>query len=1466
LHPKGLYLYCRIKMQLNPLALAILFVLTWVIPLAAQERLADLLADPAIQLSRPVDRMRVVARMEGIENTRRQNARARATRLGLPLRTELPNGRVQEIVDFDGDIPTYFTTYNVSAAISTGANLLRTSPYSLTGSGVTIGLWDGGSARSSHQEFGGRVSVMDGAAIIDHATHVGGTLIASGVDVKARGMAASATINSYDWTSDLSEMTSRGATSAGDPGKIYLSNHSYGYVSGWNYVSGGTPYRKWEWYGAGTTSTSIEADFGLYNNSARDSDSLAFNAPYYLIFRSAGNDNSDNPAAGDAVALSPGSTSLVSYSATSHPAGDGNYRGGFETIGYDAVAKNVITIGSVADAVTNGTRDLSKAILSYFSSCGPTDDGRIKPDVVANGDALYSSFGGSDSAYGTYSGTSMATPNAVGSSALLVQQYGNLFPGQAMRASTLKGLLIHSADDCGNPGPDYKYGWGLVNVQAAADLILDHYASPAKQRITENQLSSAIVTRTQSFVWDGISPIHATLCWTDPAALALSASDSRSSRLINNLNLKIIAPNGSEFFPYVMPFVGSWTQASMGLPATTGINNTDNVEQVSIAAPPVAGAYQAVITFSGTLVNGSQNYSLLVSGSSAAVPAAPTNLVASPGNNTVNLTWSASASATSYQVKRALASGGPYATLASTAATSYSDSPLINGTTYYYVLSASNSSGEGVDSGEISVVPYAAPSTLSLASSPGTAGAYGSTVTLTATVSGGAATGSVIFYDGAVLLGTGTVNVSGLASYATTTLALGSHSVTATYAGDSTLGSSVSESVIYSISPKALAITGVTAGNKVYDASTVATLSGGSLSGVVGAETVTIIAGSGTFDRADVGGHPVIATGYALGGANAGNYLLYAQPLVPAATITPRPVLITGARDYDGTATAGILSIQNNLDGANLSLTGTAKLTGKNVGSQAILTRTLARREQFATGNSGSNMASSFSVAMAITPTSGNTLIAVISTRGSSDNRVSSIIQTGATWTRASQAANSSGTTTEIWFAPNLSGAGTAITISQSSLRSAAVVMEYAGILVTSPLDQVGGASGNSSAPVTGTSAVTTQANELWIGGIGHISSAPTLENLLNNFSSVGSAQSTKNTASSNAKVYALERFATESGAAFSGGTLSSSAQWSGAIVAFKTPMPGSLALTGSAASNYTLVGASGAVQITPRPVMVTAVTDSKIYDGTPISTRVPTLSPALVSGDTATILSQVFYNSNAGAGNKVIVPSLTISDGNGGANYAVVLVNDSTGTIIPASATLALSSLAPVTYDDLPKLVTATTTTPAGLAVSITYDASPNPPTAAGSYAVVATITDPNYQGSTTGTLVIAPANDWVSWSNQHFTEAEQTAGLAAENADPDSDTWPNLAEYALGSDPHQFTPPLVTTLDASGLSLIFSRPANLPNLSYGAESSEDLSNWTPVPLEMLAPGPIETLRARDPLDTGNRFLRFLRLRFTRP
>ncbi|MEI6676824.1 MAG: MBG domain-containing protein, partial [Verrucomicrobiota bacterium] len=340
---------------------------------------------------------------------------------------------------------------------------------------------------------------------------------------------------------------------------------------------------------------------------------------------------------------------------------------------------------------------------------------------------------------------------------------------------------------------------------------------------------------------------------------------------------------------------------------------------------------------------------------------------------------------------------------------------------------------------------------------------------------------------------------------------------------------------------------------------------------------------------------------------------------------------------------------------------------------------------------------------------------------------------------RASQATNTNGTTTEIWYAPNVSGAGKVVTISQASLRSAAVVIEYSGILDASPLDQTASATGSSTAPVTGTTATTAQANELWIAGIGFISSTPSLGTFLNSFSSVASAQTTNGQASRNAEVYALERLVNPSGTASSGGTLSPSAQWSGTLATFRTELPSTLALAGPAAGNYTVTGISGAVSVTPKALTVTAVSASKTYDGTTTASGTPTLSPSLVTGDTTSVLSQAFQTSAAGTGNKVIIPSIGINDGNGGANYAVTPVNCTTGTILPAAAGVVLGNLSP-TYDGSPKPVTVTTT-PSGLAVAVTYDGSATVPSATGSYAVVATVTDPNYTATAAGTLVVKKA-----------------------------------------------------------------------------------------------------------------------------
>jgi len=588
------------------------------------DSIADLLE--GVDLSDPDQRKHVVDAAAVIEKRKKSAGVEAAKKAGLPERIEHPDGRVQEICGVDPQgRPIYFTTHNANANITSGASILRNSPYLLRGvPSLTVGVWDGGSVRGTHQEFGDRVSVRDGSATLDHSTHVAGTIGSEGWSLNSRGAAPEIPIASYDWNGDRSEMIGAAAATAheaiGNSGKLLVSNHSYGYVSGWNYVGGGSPFRAWEWWGDSAGADGVESDFGMYNTFARDTDSLAVAAPYYLMVRSAGNDRNNNPSTGSSVALSPGSDVVVAYDPSLHPSGDGTYKSGYDTLSYDAVAKNILSVGSVSDSVTGGVRDVNKANISSFSVYGPTDDGRIKPDLVANGESLYSTTAASDASYGTSSGTSMAAPGVTGIAMLLAEQHV-MERGSAMRASTLKGLLIHTADDRGNVGPDYRFGWGLVNGKSAADLLIDDHANPGKMRMSEAVMTSGGATMSFPFLWDGSSPIKATICWTDPAGTVSTVHDSRISRLRHNLDIKVISPSGTIFFPYVMPFVGTWTQANVTAPAVTGTNNTDNVEQVYISAPAEEGEWVVQVSRQGTLTS-AQPYSLFVSGSTSVQEAA----------------------------------------------------------------------------------------------------------------------------------------------------------------------------------------------------------------------------------------------------------------------------------------------------------------------------------------------------------------------------------------------------------------------------------------------------------------------------------------------------------------------------------------------------------------------------------------------------------------------------------------------------------------------------------------------------------------------------------------------------------------------------------------------------------------------------------------------------------------------------
>ncbi len=1282
-------------MRLPQLISTVLLVLAFGSQLSNGESLADLLADPAIRLAHPADRARVVARMAEIENARLQHARDRATAMGLPLRTTLANGRFQEIADIQPDgRPLYRTTHNVNAAISTGADQLRVSPYSLNGSGITIGLWDGGSARSTHQEFGGRVTVMDGALAADHATHVGGTLIATGVVASARGMANSAIVNSYDWNSDTTEMTSRGAASAGAPGAIYLSNHSYGYISGWNYI--GTPTRLWEWWGDGTSAASIDADFGRYHAYTRDQDALAYAAPYYLIFRSAGNDRADNPAAGEPIGLTPGGGSTVGYDPAIHPAGDGIYRGGFENIGFEALAKNVMTVGSASDSVTSGLRDPSKANVSYFSTWGPTDDGRIKPDVVANGEGLYSSLAGSNAAYGTYSGTSMATPNACGSASLLIQQYGSLFPGQAMRASTLKALLIHTADDRGNSGPDYKYGWGLVNAKASADLLIDHQANPIKQRLTENQVTTSATTRTHSFVWDGVSPVRATLCWTDPAGVATTTSDLRSPRLINNLNLKIIAPNGTEFFPFIMPFVGTWTQAAMDLTATTGVNNTDNVEQVLVTSPAQSGTWQAVVSFSGSLTNSQQNYSLILSGSKAEEPPPPSLALASitPASGLANSTVTVDITGTSLK-----------------AAT---------------VVKLTKSGQADITATYVQLI--------------------GETLHCQLNLSGAA---------------TGPWNVTATNPNAETSTLANAFTV---------IGSIWSEN---------------------FD-------------GTVSGWTSNTTKGTNSWALTTAQSHSPTKSYFAPGPAT----------ITTCDLTSPSIGIPAGATDLQFKFWHRY-ELQSTKDGGRLefSVDGGAWFDVESTNSGAVFASngyntTLGKK------GGGPNEPSEFGGMRAWSGSSGGFIETIINLTNNSKYAGHNL---RARWLIATNASTSS----TGWYVDSISLTGGGDLTNQPPAITTAATS-------TSTVTQTDPVSGTVYQIISGTS-INLSVGASDDGGEPSLTYTWAASGPAPVFFTPNASNSSKNTA------------------AF----FETTGDYEISVTARDVQ-----ALSVSSSVNLRVVQTASGLVVTPQIATIsvggTQSFSALLNDqfGTAMASQ-PSSFTWAASGGGNISSAGVFTATTAGGPYTITATSGAFS------NFASITVN-------PLAATVTLGKLTQ-TYDGDPKPVTVTTD-PVGLPCSVTYNGLPDEPIEVGSYAVVATITHPNYQGGASDTLTILPGNTLALWQDEHFTEAEQTLGLADENADPDFDGLKNLGEYALDTDPRQFTPPLVPTKDANGLTLTFTRPANLPDVIYAAESSTTLDNWSPVPLEITQPGDPETVRARDPLTSGDPANRFLRLRFETP
>ncbi len=516
----------------------------------------------------------------------------------LPFKVKFGDTAAVELQDFEGRVPRYFRTDNLNAAISLSTD--RVWPgggagLSLTGSTDTLGEWDEGGVRTTHQEFQGRVVTTEGA-LSYHSTHVAGTLIAGGVVQAAKGMSFEGYLRSYDWNNDIAEMSTQ--ASAG----MKVSNHSYGLITGWFYDFFGDG--RWVWFGDTTVSGTEDYRFGFYDEQARMWDSVSFLAPQYLIVKSAGNDRGEGPSGIVEHWIFNDTGAVLTTAARENDGG----ATGFDCLNGSAVSKNVLTVGAVYD-VQGGYKNPDSVYMTSFSAWGPADDGRIKPDIVADGYLLYSAYGAGDNLYAYGTGTSMSSPNAAGSLGLLLQHQKNLHGKVPLLSSTLKGLVIHTADECGPAtGPDYMFGWGLMNTLHAAQVMSQDSADGAGSHIIEGILPQ---NDTARFVVkaDGTRPIRATLCWTDPPGTPPApALNPPAPMLVNDLDLRITSNATSGVF---LPWVLNGNAPS--LPATRGDNTVDNVEQV-LADSVSRGYYTLCVTHKGSLLGGQQQFSLIVTG------------------------------------------------------------------------------------------------------------------------------------------------------------------------------------------------------------------------------------------------------------------------------------------------------------------------------------------------------------------------------------------------------------------------------------------------------------------------------------------------------------------------------------------------------------------------------------------------------------------------------------------------------------------------------------------------------------------------------------------------------------------------------------------------------------------------------------------------------------------------------------
>lgn len=501
------------------------------------------------------------------------------------------------------------------------------------GEGIKVSVFDGGRVYAQHRDFGNasRISNKEADAVeySAHATGVTGMLGAIGHEVgnasisgNTKGVMPRATFDSYSFqeTTLIGETSEKNVFQKILNAKPSLSNHSYGVNTQWEYddaIGAG-------WYYAGfydpDTKRSYDLD-GCYYDGDRNYDDIVYANPEMIIVKAAGNSFGDGPGnfpLDNSYYEAEDGTYTQFTSSDTLP--EDNCSQGYDCIGPGSLAKNIIVVGateklSTSDNHYHQTSDVEKA---SYSSAGPRDDGAIKPDIAGVGsDVFYASTNerGSEE-WGMGDGTSYATPLVTGVIGLWSQVYKDLFSGKNLNAASAKALLIHSAQEAGNKGPDVWYGWGFADAKKGAELLVDKFNNNI---VFEDKRLNNKGEDTTDLIIDSTQPLKITLVWTDPSYKNMpttwdNAHNNRVSRLVNDLDLRLINTDTNEtFYPWKLDITAPLA------PALKGDNTVDNVEQILIDAPK-SGNYRVVVTHKGNLVNNTgdtatgQDYSIIMSG------------------------------------------------------------------------------------------------------------------------------------------------------------------------------------------------------------------------------------------------------------------------------------------------------------------------------------------------------------------------------------------------------------------------------------------------------------------------------------------------------------------------------------------------------------------------------------------------------------------------------------------------------------------------------------------------------------------------------------------------------------------------------------------------------------------------------------------------------------------------------------